>query len=1303
MPAAEKLDAWIDVGGTFTDCYLRLPGGDLRRGKTLSSGRVPVTCQWHPPEPRCWASELAEDPDDFWVGAYLLALDAESNEVQRVEVTGFSEGWLQVEHSAFASARNADDRFELDPGVEAPVLGIRRLLGIPLLQPLPALRVRLGTTRGTNALLTRRGAATALAVTAPFEDLLHIGDQTRPHLFELAARRSPPLADYTVGVPERLTADGRVLTTLDAEQIASQLRQALKAGCRSLAICLVHSYLNPEHEQQLKSLAIELGFDHVSCSSELAPLIEIVARAQTTVVDAYLSPIVRRYLSDLRSQFESPPPPSGPRGAGQPACAPAALTEVECQAGLQMHVMTSAGGLMDWREYSGKDCILSGPAGGVAALNAIAEAAELGDVIGLDMGGTSTDVCRVTGQGDLQFESTKAGVRILVPTLPIETVAAGGGSICWFDGVSLRVGPQSAGAVPGPACYGRSGPLTVTDLNVFLGRIPEQQFPFTIDRVAIERRLDELLEQAQGALGPMSREALAQGLRRIANEHMAEAVRTVTIAQGADPRSHVLVGFGGAAGQHICEIADSLGISRIVDSAEGGLLSALGMGLADLRLDEAIAVYRPLRQVDWPRLEKSQDEKFGELKAKFVQQGARPSEITTQCRLELRYLGTDSTLTIPYSAVSEIVDDFHVAHERRFGYRRDGHEIELVAVRLEGTAFGAHRLAPITRHWTRKPLDPKGAWPRVPRCEFHAGDYLGGPAIVLNEGSTLVVEAGWSAECLSDGTLLLERGSSSDAERAQRGEHAAAPESHNVEDFDPGEFDPVFRDCFAARLSAIATQMGWVLQQTAVSVNVKQRRDFSCAVFDARGRLLANAPHVPVHLGAMGQTVRSILAKFPEVRPGDCFITNDPYRGGSHLPDVTVVTPVFDPAQREPVMFVANRAHHADVGGIAPGSMSVRAAKLGDEGVVIPPRRLADGGQDCTPQLREWFESAPYPPRNIDENLADIAAQQAANARGVELLQQYSVSESWYRLTAYAEHVLAASEKRMRQFIASHLQGERQFADHLDDGTVICVAIRLHSGGQLHVDFSGSGPASKGNFNANPSIVTAAIMYVLRCLIDDDLPLNEGVLRCVDLNIPPGVLNPQPHERPEESPAMAAGNVETSQRVVDVLLGALGQAAASQGTMNNLLFGNSQFGFYETICGGAGATRDSDGESGIQTHMTNTRLTDPEVLESRYPVRLVRFGLRVGSGGAGRQRGGDGVVREIEFLEPVTVSLLTSRRDQYAPFGLEGGRAGQTGQNALITSEGRRLLPGCCEFDAQIGDRLEIQTPGGGGFGSPDG
>ncbi len=766
-----------------------------------------------------------------------------------------------------------------------------------------------------------------------------------------------------------------------------------------------------------------------------------------------------------------------------------------------------------------------------------------------------------------------------------------------------------------------------------------------------------------------------------------------------------MVGFGGAAGQHICEIADLLGIDRILHSQESGLLSALGMGLAAERRDAATPVYEPLKQVDLSALQAQAQAQIAQMLGDWElsdQSKQADNMVEQRVTVQLRYQGTDASLALQWpqhASKDELIAQFHALHRTRYGYARLNRDVELVSVRCSITRQSSRRLeirwSQNTASRTLTSPNKQAIWMRGQRyladCfqpdELVEHERIVGPAIILSPGSTLVIESGWQADSANDGTLLLTRVS-----------HAAVETTSQLSE----ETDPVAEAVFAQRLAAIATQMGLVLQQTALSVNVKQRRDFSCAIFDSSGRMLASAPHVPVHLGAMGSTVRAAMTAYPDLAPGDVVVTNNPYAGGSHLPDVTVISGIFASGESKPAMVVANRAHHADIGGMAPGSMCVTAARLGDEGAIIPLLRLnAEQCAELIP-LRAILESAQWPPRNIEENLADLRAQLAANVRGGQLIDELSQDFTWPGMDRLSRAVLRVAEQRVRKFVAGLDRAPKRFADAMDDGTAICVQVEPTDDHRLVIDFAGTGAVSKANFNANPSIVTAAVIYVLRCLIADDLPLNEGMLAAIDLRIPEGILNPPSAKVLADSPAVAAGNVETSQRIVDCLLGAFAAAAASQGTMNNLLFGDARFGFYETICGGSGATRDHDGASGVHTHMTNTRLTDPEVLETKFPARLTHFGLRPGSGGVGRYRGGEGVIRRIEFLQPVTVSLLTSRRGQYQPYGLEGGGPGAAGLNIRIDRQGQRHeLPAACYLELEAGESIELQTPGGGGFGKP--
>jgi 5-oxoprolinase (ATP-hydrolysing) len=1300
---------WVDVGGTFTDCFVVDGLGSRQSTKVLSNGATKgqgklSRCGKFLTDPhRC------RDPADFWEGASIAFVDRSGQVLESGRVGGFDAiaGKLTLVPPARRALAGEGTNYELTTSWEAPVLAARWLLGRGPHQALPAVDVRLGSTRGTNALLTRHGASVALLTTSGFRDLLEIGYQDRPDLFDLNVRKRPPLYAHIVEIQERLAADGSVLVPLDLEQARRQLAWLQQQQVQSLAICLLHAYRQPKHEQALCSLAKQMGFRWVSVSHRIAPLIKAVARAETTVVDAYLNPVVQDYLQRLADQFGIEP--SGQHGS--------------------LKVMTSSGGLVDHSQFSGKDSILSGPAGGVVALGALARSSGFPRAIGFDMGGTSTDVSRFSGKPQLEYESVKAGVRLMVPMAAIHTVAAGGGSICWFDGVQLRVGPGSTGSDPGPACYGRGGQLSITDLNLLLGRLDARRFPFALDIPAARAALQDVAKRIRNSeQTSLTEDALADGFRQIANQHMAEAIRSISIGQGADPREHVLVGFGGAAGQHACEVAARLGISTILDPPEAGLLSALGMGIAEIQRSAARGMYQNLEEVT----EADMVDAFVELESECARQlhqesprGTLPVQPIFMRQFEARYRGTDTPLLLDWQDVPSLAQSFHLEHQQRFGYHQAQRQIELVALRVTVSLTNLRALRPSVARFTEPEngevlIDPKslknctetrlfsgGTWQNawlIHRDHLPSGVSIQGPGVVLSTGSTTTVDEGWTVQASLDGTLRLQSAGSP-------GNH---PATHQPERWSwtaglstTKSCDPVLREVLSQRFAGIASQMGIVLEQTAISINIKERRDFSCAVFDAQGNLIANAPHVPVHLGAMGQTIQQMLEEFPDMNPGDVFVTNDPYRGGSHLPDVTVVTPVFDlamvenrpksrPARR---LFVANRAHHAEIGGIAPGSMAPTTRRLGEEGVVIRPMHLIKAGVDVSDTVRRLLETADYPSRSPEENMADMMAQVAANRLGQRLLSDLLREWGPERLTDYMEHIQQASALRVTQWLRSWPNQTLHFSDYLDDGTSVAVSLTFHEG-TLEINTAGSGPVSASNFNANPAIVTAAVMYCIRCLIEDSLPLNAGVLRPVRLHVPVGVLHPPPTFPEHDRAAVAAGNVETSQRIVDVLLGAMGAAAASQGTMNNLLLGDRSFGYYETIGGGAGATAKGPGASAVHTHMTNTRLTDVEILESRFPVRLIEFAIRHGSGGKGIYPGGNGIIRQIQALRPLEVSLVTSRRGPYPPYGIRGGQPGALGENWLIDEQGAAIrLPHCAQLKIEKGQAIRLLTPGGGGFG----
>jgi 5-oxoprolinase (ATP-hydrolysing) len=1005
--------------------------------------------------------------------------------------------------------------------------------------------------------------------------------------------------------------------------------------------------------------------------------------------------------------------------------------------------MTSSGGLVDAARFVGKDSILSGPAGGVIGFSRVAERAGFPKSIGFDMGGTSTDVSRYDGRYELEYETKKAGVRVVAPMLAIETVAAGGGSICHFDGVKLVVGPESAGADPGPACYGRGGPLTVTDVNLTLGRILPARFPFPLDAAAVGRRLSSLCDRI--AASPMGRRyspvELAQGFVNIANANMVRAIRRISVAKGYDPAEYVLVTFGGAGAQHACALARLLGIRRVLSHPFAGLLSAYGMGLADVRRHGEHAVLKPYAPQTLSELEPV----FGELESRLRDEvrgeGIAAAHVLPPLRsLDIRYRGVESTINVPRPADGDYAREYEQLHERLFGYRHAGRALEITAARVEVVgrmdaadlpAQPLERRAPAPAETTRAWFDGCDRDTAVfLREELRSGDELQGPAILCEPTSTIVIEPGFVASIRERGeVLLVDQQSAVSRQPSAVSDHTSGiidqPSTLNPQPVrtDAASADPVLLEIFNNLFASIAEQMGVTLQKTSISTNVKERLDFSCAIFDPQGNLVVNAPHIPVHLGAMGETVKAILADNPGMAPGDVLVTNDPYRGGSHLPDVTVVTPVFGECgmgsaewgmnaaggehaeirslKTELLFFTASRAHHAEIGGIVPGSMPPFSKRLSEEGVLIRNFKLVDRGQSREEELRQLLLAGEWPTRNVHDNLADVSAQVAANNTGVRLLRELVDRYSLAVVRGYMRHIQQAAAAKMRMALAALPDGTYALTDYLDEGAAIVVSVSIR-GERATVDFTGTGGVLGSNLNANRAIVTAAVLYVFRCLINEDIPLNSGVLEPVEIILPECLLNPPSHADPARCAAIVGGNVETSQRVVDVLLGALQVAAASQGTMNNLTFGDATFGYYETICGGSGATPQADGADAVHTHMTNTRLTDVEVIERRYPVRVQEFSVRRGSGGAGQCRGGDGIVRRIEFLRPLKVSVLSQRRGPYAPFGLAGGQSGALGRNTLRRAGSAEEidLGGCFQIDAQPGDLLTIETPGGGGYGA---
>ncbi len=1262
------VSVWADVGGTFTDCIVR-DSRERRETKVLSSGLIPVAIQSVIDDHTVRLKSIpCSEIEQFWRGASVSAIEGDGTARSLGTITSQIGDAITLTDSIRQTlSDHALTTLEINAGLEAPVLATRFLLGTHLDRPLPSTDVRMGTTRGTNALLTRQGATTALLITKGFADLLRIGEQDRPDLFALAITKLRPLTEQVIEVSERLDADGNVLEEIDLETLRGDLETLKESGIHSLAICFLHAHVNDIHELAAQRLAESTGFNNISISSDVAPLIKIVSRAETTTLDAYLNPILAGYVRKVWNQF-----------GGEANC--------------RFRLMTSGGNLVAPNTFRGRDSILSGPAGGVVALGHVARLAAAEQAIGLDMGGTSTDVSRFVGGVGRRYESRVAGVRVMTPMMDIETIAAGGGSICDIseDG-RMTVGPESAGADPGPACYGRGGPLTVTDINLILGRISERRFPFALNVAAAKHAMSMVRRRLADSSPVSTDEELAEGFLNIAVTHMAEAVRKVSTSQGRDVRQMALVGFGGAAGQHVCRVAQTLQINRIIDHPDAGLMSALGMGLASIGRIVTQGVYQPLTEESAEMIARIADDLRSESKAMLDSEHEIGAALNFDFECDLRYQGTESPLSLPSEPVATLAQRFHQTHQQTFGYNQLDRPIELVTVRCEATVpsptfagssepLATKRADETTRIWHA------GKWVEASYCERDSvseGTKIAAPAMIVGRHGTLLIEPGWQAEAINNGIIEVKPVDvHSSPMMVTSGSDAAD--------------DPVILEVVARRLQGIADAMGEVLRRTAISVNIKERRDYSCAVFRRDGALVANAPHVPVHLGAMGHTVRHLIETFPNMTLGDCFLSNDPFTGGSHLPDLTVVTPVFCEHGSAPDFFVASRAHHAEIGGRTPGSMPADAVSLAEEGVLIRDFPLVRSGQTNIDQLRMLLSSGPYPSRAVSENLADVAAQQAAGAYGASAVRELAAVYSPELIESLMSRLLSVAADSMQRWINTQSDDPMRFRDCLDDGSEISVTIK-RNGQRLKIDFESCDVHPHG-FNATPAIVTSAVLYVLRTVSGSDLPLCDGVLRHVDLSIPQGMLNPPANPDPTKCAAVVAGNVETSQRIVDVLLGALGVAAASQGTMNNVLMGDETFGYYETIGGGSGATPDADGADAVHTHMTNTRITDPEVLESRLPVRLHRFTIRRGSGGVGAHRGGDGIIREFEFLKPLIVSLLTGRRT-VAPYGAAGGNPGKCGRNTLIKNNETIELSSTATIKVRMGDRLIIETPGGGGWG----
>ncbi|MGE5793023.1 MAG: hydantoinase B/oxoprolinase family protein [Bacteroidota bacterium] len=1169
---------------------------------------------------------------------------------------------------------------------DASLAGIRQLLGLAPDAPIPGERieaVKMGTTVATNALLERKGEPTALAITRGFRDALRIAYQNRPRLFDRHIVLPELLYSTVVEIDERVGAHGDLLRPLDEARARHDLQCVYDAGVRSIAIVLMHGYRYADHERRVAGFAREIGFTQVSVSHATSPLMKLVSRGDTTVVDAYLSPILRRYVDEVAAEL----------------------------AGVRLMFMQSSGGLTDARRFHGKDSILSGPAGGIVGVVRTAQGAGFDRIIGFDMGGTSTDVSHFAGEFERAFETQVAGVRMRAPMMSIHTVAAGGGSILHFDGARYRVGPDSAGANPGPACYRRGGPLAVTDANVMLGRIQPAFFPAVfgprgdaaLDVDVVAGRFGALAEEIHRATGDeRSPEAVAEGFVAIAVGNMANAIKKISVQRGYDVTEYTLATFGGAGGQHACQVADALGMKRVFIHPLAGVLSAYGMGLADITAMREQSTELALEEASVPELAAVLERLAAAAHAEVLAQGVPAARIRVARRVHLRYEGTDSALVVAFGTSGAMTRAFETAYRTRYSFLMPDRQLiaEAVSVEAIGAADAAEESPPLQapRAGAAAPaavvaMFSDGArrpTPAFRRERLRPGDRIDGPAIIAEANATTVVDPGWRAEVTPLDHLVLER-------VVPRPGCAAIGTS----------VDPVMLEIFNNLFMSIAEQMGFALANTAYSVNIKERLDFSCALFDASGNLIANAPHMPVHLGSMGESIKTVIRENQgRMHPGDVYMLNAPYNGGTHLPDITVITPVFDGAGAAILFYVGSRGHHADVGGITPGSMPPDSRTVDEEGVLIDNFLLVAAGRLREAETVRLLSSGRYPVRNVAQNMADLAAMVAANEKGVQELGKMVAHFGLDVVHAYMRHVQDNAEEAVRRVIDVLRDGE--FTYEMDNGAVIRVRIaidRTHRAARI--DFTGTSPQLPDNFNAPAAVCMAAVLYVFRTLVDEEIPLNAGCLKPLAVIIPERSML-----RPRYPAAVVAGNVETSQCITDALYGALGVMASAQGTMNNFTFGNDRHQYYETIAGGSGAgvagfaadgtpIAGFDGTDVVQTHMTNSRLTDPEVLEWRLPVVLESYAIRAGSGGAGRWRGGNGGTRRIRFLEPMTASILSGHR-RIPPHGMAGGSPGAAGRNWVERADGTRTeLAGADRADVGPGDVFVIETPGGGGYGVP--
>ena len=1157
---------------------------------------------------------------------------------------------------------------------DAAIQGIRELLDVPAGEKIPGEKieaVKMGTTVATNALLERKGDRTALVTTKGFRDSLRLAYQNRPRLFDRNIKLPEMLYESVIEADGRFDAQGEELTALDRDALRTELQAVYDDGIRACAIVFMHGYRYTAHENAAAEIARDIGFTQVSVSHQVSPLMKLVSRGDTTVVDAYLSPILRRYVDQVASEL----------------------------GGVKLMFMQSNGGLTDAAKFQGKDAILSGPAGGVVGMVRTAEMDGFKQVIGFDMGGTSTDVSHYDGEYERDFETQVAGVRMRAPMMKIHTVAAGGGSILHFDGARFRVGPDSAGANPGPAAYRRGGPLAVTDINVMLGKVQPEFFPNVfgpegnepLDADAVRAGFEAMAAKIKDSTGQVrTPEDVAEGFLRIAVENMANAIKQISVQRGYDVTDYILQCFGGAGGQHACQVADTLGMTKVFVHPFAGVLSAYGMGLADIRAMREQAVEAKLESGALAGLDQQLDVLAADARGELHEQGITDAKIKMLKRLHLRYDGTDTPLIVDFGDVDAIKGQFEEQHKQRYGFVMSEKPLVVEAVAVEAVgetqslpdaeakADNTDAVAPDALATRAVVFDGTSEdTPFYKREDMKPGATVRGPAVIVEPVGTTVIDPGWEAKVNARDHLVLTR-----VVAMKRSEAIGT------------QADPVMLEVFNNLFMNIAEQMGVTLANTSYSVNIKERLDFSCALFDQEGLLIANAPHMPVHLGSMGESVQAVMRNnVGSMKAGDVYMLNDPYNGGTHLPDITLITPVFGDDGKDILFYVASRGHHADVGGITPGSMAPNSRILEEEGVLIDNFKLVDQGKFDEVGLTGLLEGAKYPARNPYQNIADLRAQIAANEKGVQELRKMVDHFGLEVVHAYMGHVQDNAEESVRRVIDNLEGGE--FSYEMDNGAVVKAKVTIHKETRsATVDFTGTSDQLDNNFNAPSAVTRAAVLYVFRTLVDDDIPLNAGCLKPVDLIVPEGsMLNPV------YPAAVVAGNVETSQHVTDTLYAALGVMSGAQGTMNNFTWGNDTHQYYETICGGSGAGPGFDGTSGVHTHMTNSRLTDPEVLEWRFPVMLESFEIRQNSGGNGEFKGGNGTTRRVRFLDDMTASILSNHR-RVPNQAVAGGEPGKLGRNAIERVDGTvEELKGTDGAQMHPGDVFIIETPGGGGYG----